>query len=160
MKTEFEELVTLLKEKNITISTIESFTGGFFAKLITDVSGCSQVFYGGLVTYKTSIKSDVLKVDPKIIEKYGVVSQEVANEMVKKGKDMFNTDIVVSFTGNAGPTVCEDNKMVGECYSSVLFKNKIYKFPMIFGKLKRNDIRECACYEIVNEIIKLVKTLS
>ena len=88
MKTEFEELVELLKDKNITISTIESFTGGFFAKLITDISGSSQIFYGGIVTYKTSIKSDVLGVDKNIIDKYGVVSQEVANEMAIKGKDM------------------------------------------------------------------------
>ncbi len=157
MKTEFEELVELLKDKNITISTVESFTGGFFAKLITDVSGSSQIFYGGIVTYKTSIKSDVLGVDKNIIDKYGVVSQEVANEMAIKGKGMFETDIVVSFTGNAGPSVCEDNKEVGECYSSILFEDKIYEIPMRFGKLKRNDIRECACIEVANEIIKLIK---
>lgn len=157
MKTEFEELVELLKDKNITISTVESFTGGFFAKLITDISGSSQIFYGGIVTYKTSIKSDVLGVDKNIIDKYGVVSQEVANEMAIKGKNMFGTDIVVSFTGNAGPLVCEDNKEVGECYSSILFKDKIYEIPMRFGKLKRNDIRECACIEVASEIIKLIK---
>ena len=106
----FSKLVNALKEEHLTLSSIESFTGGLFSKSVTDISGSSQVFFGSLVTYKTSIKEDVLHIKKEIIDKYGVVSKQTSIEMVKKGKEMFNTDIVVSFTGNAGPTVCEDNK--------------------------------------------------
>lgn len=160
MKTEFEQLVELLKEKNMTISSIESFTGGYFSKLITDVSGSSKVFYGGMVTYKTEIKCELLGIDKNIIDVNGVVSQIVANEMAIKGNEKFKTDITVSFTGNAGPGVCEDNKQVGECYSAIYINKKIYEVPFMFGKLKRNDIRESACIEVAIELINLLNSLS
>ncbi len=159
METIIKELVETLKKYNLTISTIESFTGGYFAKLITDVSGSSKVFYGSVVTYKTETKSEIVGVDKNIIKKYGVVSQEVANEMAIKGNKLFSTNITISFTGNAGPTVCEDNKAVGECYSAVYFNNKLYEFPFKFGKLMRNDIRSGACLEMAQSLINLIEEI-
>lgn len=152
----FLELVNTLKEKNLTICSIESFTGGLFAKSITDISGSSKVFFGSLVTYKTSIKEDVLHVNKEVIDKYGVVSKETSIEMVKKGKEMFNTDLVVSFTGNAGPTVCEDNKQVGECYISILYSNKLFSFSYLFKNQSRSNIRELSVNSAAKEILKII----
>ncbi len=154
----FVSFVNTLKENNLTISSVESFTGGLFAKSITDISGSSKVFFGSIVTYKTSIKVDVLNCDNTIIEKFGVVSKETSIEMAKKGKEMFKTDIVVSFTGNAGPTVCEDNKRVGECYASIIFKDELYSFSYLFSSLSRNEIRERSVKEAIKEILKIIAT--
>ena len=152
----FNKRVNALKEEHLTLSSIESFTGGLFSKSVTDISGSSQVFFGSLVTYKTSIKEDVLHIKKEIIEKYGVVSKQTSIEMVKKGKEMFNTDIVVSFTGNAGPTVCEDNKQVGECYISILYLDNIYSFSYLFKDLSRDGVRNNGVNSAAKEILKII----
>ena len=107
-----DELAQILKEKDISISSVESFTVGGFASLIGSISGISQVYRGSLVSYQTRIKRDVLHIDQKIIDNYGVVSNEVAGLMAINGQKMFDSDICISFTGNAGPTAME-NKPVG-----------------------------------------------
>ena len=76
-----EELAKLLIEKGISISSVESFTVGGFANMIGSISGISAVYRGSLVSYQTRIKRDVLHIDEKIIDQYGVVSKEVAGLM-------------------------------------------------------------------------------
>ncbi|MGI5985156.1 MAG: competence/damage-inducible protein A [Oscillospiraceae bacterium] len=93
----------LLKEKNMTLSTAESCTGGFIAKRMTDLRGSSEVFIGGAVTYATESKTAVLGVSPELISEYGVISAEVAAEMAKQAKALFNSSIAISTTGLAGP---------------------------------------------------------
>lgn len=93
----------LLKEKNMTLSTAESCTGGFIAKRMTDLRGSSEVFIGGAVTYATESKTAVLGVSPELISEYGVISSEVAAEMAKQAKALFNSSIAISTTGLAGP---------------------------------------------------------
>lgn len=93
----------LLKEKNMTLSTAESCTGGFIAKRMTDLRGSSEVFIGGAVTYATESKTAVLGVSPELISEYGVISAEVAAEMAKQAKVLFNSSIAISTTGLAGP---------------------------------------------------------
>ncbi len=118
-----EELVSLLKEKNLTLSSIESLTGGLFASSITSFPGVSKFFKGGVVTYWTSIKEDVVHVSKEVIDSFGVVSKECALEMARKGQVLLNSDVCISFTGNAGPSVME-NKEVGLVYIGLKIKNK------------------------------------
>jgi len=152
----FENLIEALKEKNITISCIESFTGGLFSESITSVSGSSNVFVGGLVTYQTRTKYEILGVNKEIIDKYGVVSKEVSVEMAKKGKEFFKSDICVSFTGNAGPTVCEDNKQVGECYSTININGKLYINELTLKNKSRDEVRVEAVNLIAKKIFQLL----
>ena len=98
-----EELAQLLIQRNISISSVESFTVGGFAKTIGSISGISAVYRGTLVSYQTRIKRDVLHIDEKIIDQFGVVSKEVAGLMAIQGQKMFDSDVCISFTGNAGP---------------------------------------------------------
>ena len=98
----------------------------------------------------------MLHIKKEIIDKYGVVSIQTSIEMVKKGKEMFNTDIVVSFTGNAGPTVCEDNKQVGECYISILYLDNIYSFSYLFKDLSRDGVRNNSVNSAAKEILKII----
>lgn len=119
MKALVEELI----KKGITIASCESFTVGQFGALVGSIPGASKTYKGTLVTYQTCIKTDVLHVDPQVVEKHGVVSHEVAYEMCLKGKVLFDSDICVSFTGNAGPEAMED-KPVGLVYIGInLFGN-------------------------------------
>ena len=81
-----EQLVDVLTRKGLTLSSVESFTGGLFAKTITDVSGASKCFVGSLVTYSTDLKIKLLGIDKEFIDANGVVSWGVAQQMAIKGK--------------------------------------------------------------------------
>jgi len=112
------ELSKLFTEKGRTLGCVESFTGGLFSQQITAIPGASHFFKGGLVTYATEEKSRILGISYSLIDKVGVASQEVAQEMASHGRSILNVDYCVSFTGNAGPSTME-NKPVGEVYIAV-----------------------------------------
>ena len=115
-----ERINQLFREKGYTLGSVESFTGGAFAEAITSVSGASHFFKGAFVTYATEEKHRLLGVSWETIDKYGVVSQEVAGEMAGHGKPLLNVDYCISFTGNAGPEAME-GKPVGEIYIGVAY---------------------------------------
>lgn len=150
-----KELVELLNKKQYTIASIESLTAGLFTSKIAEVSGASAILKGGLVTYMTTCKSDVLHVDVKLIENYGVISKQIAEAMVIKGMEMFQTDIVVSFTGNAGPEVM-DNKPVGLVHMGINIHGQIYTYEQLFNG-DRNYIREQACWYVCKQLLELLK---
>lgn len=118
------ELAQLLISHNITISSVESFTVGNFASMLGSIPGISKVYKGSLVTYQSETKERLLSIDHDIVAKYGVVSKEIASLMCINGKAILNSDVCVSFTGNAGPDAME-NKPVGEIYIGINFKGDI-----------------------------------
>ena len=97
------QVVNGLRERGEHIALAESCTGGLVAKTLTDVSGASEVFECGIVSYSSRIKSEVLGVDPEIIEKYSVVSEPVAEEMARGVRRVAGADYGVGITGVAGP---------------------------------------------------------
>ena len=99
-----------------TITVAESCTGGKIAEHITANSGASAYFKGGLVTYATQSKIDVLKISASLIEKHSVVSKEVAEAMALNAKALFNTDYAIATTGTAGPTKGDSNVEVGTVF--------------------------------------------
>ena len=82
----------LFREKGRTLGSVESFTGGAFAKEITSISGASHFFKGALVTYATEEKNRLLGIPYKDIDEFGVVSKEVAAQMASNGKKLLNVD--------------------------------------------------------------------
>lgn len=150
-----EKLALELIERNISISSVESFTVGSFANSVGSISGISKVYRGSLVSYQTRIKRDVLHIDQKIIDAYGVVSKEVAGLMAIKGKEMFESDICISFTGNAGPTPMED-KPVGLIYIGIAYLDKIetYEYHLIGN---RESIKKQAVLLGIEKILKILK---
>jgi len=110
------QLGKLLKEKHLTISVAESCTGGLVMDKITNVSGSSEYFMGGVVTYSDELKMKILGVKEETLKRVGAVSEEVAQEMAKGVKNHTNTDIGVSTTGIAGPTGATPVKPVGLVY--------------------------------------------
>jgi nicotinamide-nucleotide amidase len=109
-------VVKLLKQRNETLATAESCTGGLIANQITNVSGASDVFVAGYVTYANSAKSDVLNVDSKLIEKHGAVSEAVARAMAEGARTRAGSTRAIATTGIAGPTGGSDQKPVGTVY--------------------------------------------
>ncbi len=99
-----EKLVKLLEERNETVSTAESCTGGMISTAITSVSGSSKVFEFGACTYSERIKTLVVGVEPSVIEKYGVVSEEVALSMACGAREKASSSYGVATTGIAGPS--------------------------------------------------------
>ena len=98
-----EVTVELLRKKKLTIAAAESCTGGMFAKMITDISGASEILGESYVTYAPEAKIRILGVKKETVEKYTVVSKECAKEMAEGVRKIANSDIGVSFTGFAGP---------------------------------------------------------
>lgn len=105
-----EVIEKLLIENGLTITAAESLTGGAFQSMLASISGVSEFFEGGLVTYSKSAKQKILGIQKETIEKYGVVSYQCAIEMAVRVKSLFNTDIGISFTGAAGPEGLEGKK--------------------------------------------------
>ena len=103
----------LLKEKGLTLGTAESCTGGLVAKRMTDLAGVSSVFRGGVVSYATEVKHTVLGVDQDLLDRYGAVSQPVAQAMAEGARRVLGCDLAISTTGVAGPDPDERGNPVG-----------------------------------------------
>jgi nicotinamide-nucleotide amidase len=113
-KTEIEEIIgELLKSRNLKLAVAESCTGGLIANRITDISGSSQYFERGVVTYSNESKHSVLNVPMEVIQEKGAVSEEVAILMAKGVREISGVDIGISTTGIAGPTGGSELKPVG-----------------------------------------------
>jgi nicotinamide-nucleotide amidase len=111
-----EVVVRLLKQRKQTLATAESCTGGLIANQITNVSGVSEVFLAGYITYANSAKDDVLNVDSKLIEKNGAVSEAVASAMAEGARARAASTFGLATTGIAGPTGGSDEKPIGTVY--------------------------------------------
>ena len=150
-----KELFDVLDKKNLTISSIESFTGGLFAAYITSVPGSSKYFLGSIISYSCQVKENVLGISPNIIKSFGTVSKETCEEMLKRGRRILKSDIVVSFTGNAGPNIDIGNKPVGLIYCGISINdiNHVLEYRL---DMPRNEIRKFAVYEVLNKIIKFL----
>ena len=99
-----EELIAALRERGLTLSCAESCTGGWFAKCLVDTPGASAVFRGGVVSYATDVKEDLLGVKKKTVKEHTVCSVQVAEEMAQGVRRLMKTDLAVSVTGVAGPS--------------------------------------------------------
>ena len=138
-----KKLLEAYKEKGLTLGSVESMTGGLFSAKFTEIPGSSAVFKGGIVTYSIEEKINIVGVKKETIDKYGVVSEEVAKEMAELGRKLLNVDVCVSVTGNAGPTCEPGGKPVGCFYVAAATKNE----TVVKGFLKtqkRNRVRNSA----------------
>jgi competence/damage-inducible protein CinA-like protein len=111
-----EVVVKLLKQRKETLAVSESCTGGLIANRITNVPGASEVFLAGYVTYANASKTDILNVDPKLLDKYGAVSEPVARAMAEGTQTRGGSTYALATTGIAGPTGGSDEKPVGTIY--------------------------------------------
>ena len=123
-----EKIGELLKEKNLSLSTAESCTGGSIAALLTSVPGSSAYFNGGIVAYSNEVKMDLLHVSAETLERYGAVSRETVTEMARGAMKALKTDCAVATSGIAGPGGGTPEKPVGTVWIAAAYKNEIVTF--------------------------------
>ena len=148
-------IVKKLNKKKLKISFAESCTGGMLASKITSISGASKVFGLGLITYSNLAKIRILKVNKKIIQKYGAVSPQCCEAMVKNLAKISKAQINVSVTGIAGPKGGTKTKPVGLVYIGVKNKNKILITKNIFKQKSRKAIQNAT----VKRTLEIIKSL-
>lgn len=134
------EVGKYLKSRGWMLSTAESCTGGLIAKTLTDVSGSSEYFTGGAVTYSNEAKMRILGVSPQSLAKYGAVSQEVALEMAEGARKVFGSSVSISTTGIAGPGGATPEKPAGLVYIGLATPTKTEVFRQVFPGT-RSDVR-------------------
>ena len=141
----------LLKERNQTICTAESLTGGRIAAKLVEVPGASAYFKGSLVVYTAALKQTLLGVSKDLIEKYSVVSKEVAEQMAINVRAKLQTDYAISVTGNAGPTTDSNDKSVGLVYITIASKKGVLTHEFNFGQPREKVIKRT-----VNKALELI----
>ena len=147
-------LIKKLIKKKIIISFAESCTGGLLASSITSIDGASKVFKLGLITYSNLAKIKILKVNKKIINKYGAVSQECCKAMVVNLSKISKANINVSITGIAGPKGGNERKPVGLVYIGLKKGKKIIISKNIFKSKSRKAIQKSA----VKKAVKIINS--
>ncbi len=134
-----DQLVKLLINSGLTIASCESLTGGLFCQKMTEIPGVSATLKGGIVTYWNEIKVNVAHVSQQTVDSYGVVSRQCAREMAENIAAIFQSDIGVSFTGNAGPDSLE-GKPKGLVYSCIWMRGRLREYEDLID-LPRNELR-------------------
>lgn len=127
-----------------TLASAESCTGGTIAKMITAIPGSSEVFKGTVVSYATSVKEEVLGVNHTDVEKYTVVSQQVAEQMAIGVRALLKTDYAVATTGVAGPGGATEENPVGTVWIAVAGPNGVVSKRCNFGKDRGNNIERAS----------------
>ena len=145
----------LLSHRGLTFASAESCTGGNIAHVITLIPGSSDVFKGTAVTYATPMKTKVLGVPSEIIEKHGVVSQEVVESMAVGVRNLMEADFGVATTGVAGPSGGTEENPVGTVWIGVASHSGVVSKRFNFGKDRENVINRAtiAAYEMLRESI-------
>ena len=136
-----EQIVNLLKNKNIKLSIAESCTGGMLAQVITSVCGASKVFEFGIVSYSNQSKIKQLQVPLKIIKKYGAVSEKCCHTMVNNLSKISKSKLNIAITGIAGPNGGSKLKPVGLVYIGIKKNKKTQVNRYLFSSKNRENIR-------------------
>lgn len=149
-----QNLVGLLRQNKLIITTAESCTAGLVASRIVSVPGASAVFKEGYITYSDEVKHRVLKVKSETLKKYFAVSPETAAEMAVGAAAAASADVAVSVTGVAGPDT-EDGKPVGLVYIGCFYNGNVSVCEYNFSG-SRDSIRNAAADEAINYVFKIM----
>ena len=151
-----KNVANLLKEKNFKIATAESCTGGLIAHTLTNVSGSSDYFERGVISYSNKAKTKLLEVPENILKKYGAVSSQVAKIMADSIRTLSNVDLGISTTGIAGPTGGTKEKSVGLVYIAISTSKKTYikKYKFKGDRLKNKELTCNAALKMIFNYLK------
>ena len=152
---ESEKLYLNCVNKNLTITTAESCTGGMISSAIVHINGSSQIFKSSVIVYSNDMKSKLLNIPKDLITKYGAVSEIVVHSMAKKSLEIVNSDVSIAVTGIAGPTGGSIDKPVGLVWVGIGTKEKIITKKYQFNG-NRLEIRQKTTQEslkLANNVI-------
>ena len=152
-----KKIILLIKRKKMKLAIAESCTGGMLSSAITSVSGSSKVFTMGLVTYSNKAKTNILKINQKIIKKYGSVSVQCCLAMVNNLSKISKSKVCVSITGIAGTKGGSKQKPVGLVYIGIKVGKKVAINKCNFRNKGRLFIQKQTIKKTLNLLLKLVK---
>lgn len=149
-------VATLLQQHKLTLATAESCTGGLIAHLITNISGSSEYFMGGIVSYSNEAKANLLNVSWDTLNTHGAVSKETVIEMASGARKKLNTDIAVSVSGVAGPGGGTKEKPVGTVWVGLATKSQVEAWHFIWdGNREQNKMYSAeAALKIIIEYLE------
>jgi len=151
-----EQVYELLKLHNITLSTAESATGGMIASTLINVPGISEFFQEGYVTYSNDAKVKMIGVDGSLIDIFGVVSKEVAENMAISAAKTAGTDVALSVTGVAGPDGGTKDCPVGTVYIGCYLKGKtVVEHHLFIGD--RLTVRKAAANRALELLVEQIR---
>jgi nicotinamide-nucleotide amidase len=133
-------ILSLLKQKKLTLAVAESCTGGLLAKRITDVPGSSEAFLGGVVSYSNESKNRLLSVPHQLLDSCGAVSREVAKSMAVGALQTLGANLALAITGVAGPAEDERHNPVGLVYVALASSENVWSCAFHLGS-DRSRIR-------------------
>ena len=145
----------LLKKYNLTISVVESCTGGYLSHQLSKKAGSSKYYKGGIIAYNKDVKENILGVGREV----DAVSEKCANQMVTGLQKIIDSDIYISVTGFAGPSA-EPINLVGTIFFSILYKNKIFSFQKKYKSNKRLRNIKRVIKDIIYELMVIIISLS
>ena len=131
----------LLREKKMTIGTVESCTGGSLAQTLVSVAGASDYFQGSFLTYTNELKNRLVDVSKKDLDKVGAVSAEVVTQMAKNGREKLGVDICISTSGVAGPDGGTEDLPVGTIWIGIATKDNVIAKKFQFGDHRERNIQ-------------------
>lgn len=151
-------LEQLLRDRNETITTAESCTGGLIAHLITSIPGSSDIFNGAIVSYSNGVKQSELNVDKDTMIEYGVVSQEVVSQMLDGIIEKFQADYAIAVSGVAGPSGGTKDKPVGMVVIGVMSKKANSKeIEICHFEGDRKSIQTQSAKEALKKVFKFIQ---
>ena len=138
------EIIDIMREKKLTLGTVESATGGLISHLITNIPGSSDVFQGSIISYSNEIKMKILGVKAETLKKYGAVSARAAEDMADGGRKVLGVDICVADTGIAGPDGAVPGKPVGLFYLGLANKDGTFSRKHLFKGTRAENKQQAA----------------
>ena len=154
MKRLVNDVYRKLKEKGYKVATSESCTGGLLAGKIIDVSGASDIIDMSFVTYSNDAKCELVNVRPETIDKYNVVSEEVAKEMAEGAAKRANAEVGLSTTGLAGPKGGTKEMPVGTVCFGIYINGKTTTYTHVFKNISRQYVRNSAVKFILKKLVE------
>ena len=152
-----KKVISLLKRKKIKLAIAESCTGGMLSSALTSISGASNFFSLGLVTYSNQAKIRILKIPKKIIQKYGAVSVQCCLAMVNNLNKISKANICISITGIAGPSGGTKNKPVGLVFIGIKKGKKVIVNKCKFKNNGRIAIQKATTKKALELVIQVIK---
>ena len=150
------DLVDALREREATLATAESLTGGRLAALLTEVPGSSAVYLGGVVSYATELKVRLLDVSEELVARYGVVSPECAGAMARGVRALTGATYALSTTGVAGPD-SQEGKPVGTVYVGLAAPDGETALALeLVGD--RGAVQDRTCHEALAALLALMRS--
>ena len=155
---DLETLAQLYRDHNFTLATAESCTGGGLGCALTSVSGSSDYYLGGFVTYANMAKEKLLGVDVKVLRDFGAVSRECASQMAEKCREILGSTVAVSITGIAGPDGGTKETPVGLVYIAISGAKGTAVSKNNFAG-DRSQVRRSTIDTAISQLISYTKSL-